>query len=859
MSKTQKERQARRQLRDEQPLIPLKYQHMVAILTIFLSLIIFFRSVIFTEKTFLGSDAIAYHSWSTVMNDAKEQGIFPLWNPYIFCGMPAYASLTFGGERLFDISSIMLVKTSRVFQYLMLDSPVGSVIFYYFIFGIGMYLFTFSKLNNKIASLIASLGSMYSTYIIMWIMINHNTKIFVMAFFPFILLIIDKLRIKFDWKYALLLVILFHFLFSPAHVQMIFYSILALGIYFLVLLAHALMKKKNQFKNFGITNWKSTLRTGAVVTIAAVIAFTMDADKYLSVLEYNPYSIRGSAPIVKQAGTDTKTQEGGLGYDYATSWSFSPGEMMTFIIPSWYGFGWHEYRGKFTIQPVRVNTYWGLQPFVDGPPYMGIAILFIAVIGFIRNRKDSFVQFLAITIVFSMLVAFGREFSIVYDLMYNYFPTFNKFRVPSMILVLVQISVPILAAYGISSLMDRSTGINPVTEKKWKYSVFGLAGLLVLAFIGRSIFEDIYTGFFPIKRVGMYIARAIGTGQNEVVKEFYDFVINSVMTDLYVALALLIIVLGAFWMYLKGSLKFSTLSIILIVVVVADLWRVDFKPMEPKEQSSQNSIFATPEYVKFLQQDKSLYRTLTFIDGNPPYDNTLAYWRVQNAYGYHGAKIRAYQDMVDVAGLDNPLVWQLMNVKYIISNKPDSSGILELIYNGSDRKVYRNRIAATRAFFVNKYETTSSMDILNKMATMSFNPWDVAYLMENTTLNIEAPRAGASVEYVRYGIQDLELKATATGNNLMFLSEAYYPNGWKAFIDGRETPIYRLDYLFRGIVVPSGTHKVEMKFEPRGFYLGKNLSFTVNLLILAGFAGVGYTWWRKHKTAVPSVVYNEKC
>jgi hypothetical protein len=212
--------------------------------------------------------------------------------------------------------------------------------------------------------------------------------------------------------------------------------------------------------------------------------------------------------------------------------------------------------------------------------------------------------------------------------------------------------------------------------------------------------------------------------------------------------------------------------------------------------------------------------------------------------------MRAYQDVVDVVGLRNPVLWQLMNVKYIISNQPDSTAFLGLAFDGKDRKVYVNRLVYPRAFFVNRYEVTGALEILNKIARQEFNPRVVAYFVDDPKLQIEPPSPLNTVEFLRYGIQDLTLKVTASGNNLLFLSEAYYPEGWKAFLDGNEIPIYRLNYLFRGVVIPRGTHTLEMRFEPQGFFLGKNLSLGANIVILVGLASVGFQKWRKRSKAL---------
>jgi len=841
MSKTAKERPTAPRtgpVRDEAPLIPLKYQHLAAILVLFISLVVFFNQIVFNGKTFLGADTIASHSWDTILKEAESQGVFPLWNPYIFCGFPGYASLTFGGTRIFDISSTILGYGVTVLHYMFLAPPEGWVLGFYLIFGVGMYFFTYSKVQQKLASLIAALGAMFSMYIISWVPAGHNTKIAVMAFFPFIFLVIEKLREKFDWKLAILLVVLLHFSFLPSHIQMIFYMYLALGVYFAYYLVRTLIRKED---------WKSILRTGLVFAAATVIALGMDADKYLSVWEYNPYSMRGSNPAVQAPGSE-KTVEGGLAYDYATAWSFGVGEVVTFFVPSWYGFGSTTYQGPLTNnQPIQQVFYFGPEPWTESPQYMGIVILVFAIIGFVRNRKNPFVQYLGLTCLFSLLVAFGKEFPLLYDPMFKYFPMFNKFRGPSMILTLVQILVPMLAAYGIASLIsNRTQSIPPSTEKKWKYVLAGLGVFFALGIFVPGFYKSIYSEFIPIQMV----AKKFGSNQ-KVIDLLYEFFNDKVATDFLFAFGFLFVAFGAIYRYLHQRLSLTALGAILLVVVVADLWRIDFQPMDPRPRTDQKDIFTPPDYVRYLQQDTTLFRVLLFENGQPPYDNKLAYWKIQSAYGYQGAKMRRYQDIDDVAGIGNPLVWQLMNVKYIISNTPDSSQILSLVYNGPQYKVYANRAYVPRAFFVNRYEVLPGLDILKKMQSMSFAVRDVAYLTDNPTLNIDPPKEGASAEYVKYGLQDLELNVTATGNNLLFLSESYYPNGWNAYLDGNEIPIYRLDYLFRGVVVPAGTHKLVMKFEPKSFYAGKKISLGINVVLIGVLLFAGYDY-RKKKNSVKS-------
>jgi len=870
MSKSQKDRgrpsdaggrASGRQADEEKALIPPKYQHAVAVALLFLSIILFFNQIIFGGKTFVDTDIIASHAFDTFLADAKKEGVFPLWNPYTFCGMPGYASLTVSGERVFDLTGEILNKASQLFSYIILNPPSGWVYFFYFIFAGGMYLFTYQKLKSKFAAFLASFAATFSTYIIIWAMVGHNTKIAVIAFLPYLFFTVEKLRDRFSLPLALLLVLLIHFSFLPSHVQMIFYVYSALGIYLLFYLIKSFLKKKEEVEGAPArSGWVPIVRTGLVLALAGALAFAMDADKYLSVWEYGPYSIRGSNPIletVQQGGA--KTVAGGLDYDYATSWSFAPGEMMTWLVPSWYGFGYQKYSGAFSDnRETMMNFYWGPQPFTHAPQYMGLIVLLLAIFGFVINRRDPFVQFLGVTILLSLLIAFGKEFPIVYDLMYRYFPMFNKFRIPSMILVLVQIFVPILAAYGIVSIVKEREQLRGAALQRWKkYILLGLGASIVVclglnvlyeSFLSRQAIQNMFssvTGYgLPRDRVVDYVYRQIPP---QISSELVTHVAKLVTTDLYMAIALLMVALGSLYYFIQGRMRLTMFSILLFFTIGVDLWRVDYKPMDPKDRSSWREVFQKTDYVTFLQMDSTLFRVLQLRDGQPFYDNSLAYWRIQDAYGYQGAKMRAYQDVLDVVGLNNSLIRDLMNIKYIIPDKTDSSAGLGLVYNSAQKKVYANLSVLPRAFFVNRYEVSDALGILSKIRDKAFDPRDVVFFQEDPKLQVEPPHPAATAEFLSYGIQDMELKVTTSGNNLLFFSETYYPEGWKAFIDGKETPIYRADYLFRAVLVPPGMHKLEVKFKPTGFYLGKNLSLFANLLVIGALAFFGFDRWMKRK------------
>ncbi|MFZ1979103.1 MAG: hypothetical protein WAV76_14205, partial [Bacteroidota bacterium] len=496
----------------ERPLIPNKYQHPAAIAIIYISILIFFHAMVFDGKVYQSSDSLPV--WETFMKEVQQEGSIALWNPYLFCGMPGYAALMYPVVQSFDITTHVWEWVGRdKLSFLFLkERSSGSSLIFYLVYGIGMYLLAYRFFKRKSIAVLIALMAMYGTYTALYIMIGHTTKLAVLSWFPYVFLIVDKLREKFNIFLAFLLPVFVRLMLQSAHMQFLFYIYFALSVYFLFFLVRALRKKEN---------WKNVLASGAIFLLATGLAFLMGATLHFSTLEYNPYSIRGSNPIQNTALTSpTKTIGGGLDYDYATNWSFSPGEIMTFFIPSWYGFGPLPYQGPLTQnQLVKLYLYWGPQPSVDGPQYMGIIALVFAIIGFYRNRREPLVQYMGGIIVFSLLVSFGKEFSFVYDLMYHYCPIFNKFRVPSMILMLVQFFTPILAGYGILSFLpEDKKSFTPVQIKQWKYIFVGIAGLFLIVLLGGDLFKDVYQSFFPLQEVGKSLSHTYGQLNSEVVE-----------------------------------------------------------------------------------------------------------------------------------------------------------------------------------------------------------------------------------------------------------------------------------------------------------------------------------------------------
>ncbi len=822
MGKQPNKRRADRKIAQEKPLVPEKYETPILIALIIILLIVFLHQAFFQGKVFISSDINASRSLQPFLDRANKEHVFPLWIPYVFSGMPSFASLLTGGTRAYDIIPYVWGLVDQAIATILINKDVGWVLVYYFIFGIGLFLLMRRLGLSKFASFFGATATLFAMYIIIWIMVGHNTKIAAMAFFPFILLLVMDLIQKFRWSYLLALIVAIHLQFQSTHIQMIFYSYLAIGLYLIFALIRNIARKEN------VTG---TIRSGVLLLAASAVAFVMSADLYFSVYQYTKYSIRGASPLV-QSSSETTQKGGGLDYQYATSWSFGPGEMLTFFIPSYYGFGDVTYSGPVTNdQTVHIVGYFGPEPFTDAPQYMGVIVLLLAFIGFIKNRKKPFVLFSLVMIVISLLIAFGKEFPILYNLMFYHLPYFNKFRAPSLILVLVQIFVPILAAFGIDTVIKAREDSSILPAKKllvWT-GIFG--GLIILTAIFQGAIKDSYVSMAQANAAKIAYWNHLTEPQVDQLV-IPQILFPKMINDLYVSLIICLLTTGLIYLFVQRKVTSVVFGAALTVILLFDLWRVDYQPMRMSSPRVQKEQFATPDYVQFLESHPGLYRVLPLQGGQPTTSNDLAYYGIQDASGYSGAKLRIYQDMLDVDGLTNPNVMRLLDIKYIITDRPDSA-YGKIVFTGS-RIVEENDNILPRAFFVDNYKVGSGLEILSSLRDGAFDPGKTAYFMTDPHLTIQPPDAGASIKFLDYKLQSMKMQVTATGNNLMVLSEVYYPAGWEAYIDGKKAEIHRVDYFLRGIFVPKGTHQIDLRFVPNVYYLGRSLSLASNGIIALG-------------------------
>ncbi len=789
--------------------IPLWTHHpdWTAIGILFVLLIIFFNSVMFTNKTLLPPDAIASRSFGPFIHDALKRGIYPLWNPYIFGGMPSFASLS--SAPYMDVIGMIIYGIIWIFKLVIPLTDFTRIFVNYLLFGGFVYLLLRTKKLLPSVALFSSIAMIFMPQVIAYAAFGHNTKLGSAVLIPLLFLLVDRLLEKQNLLFFSLTGLAVGLQLLRAHVQICFYTEFMIGIYFIYWIILELKDKKN---------WGRILRGTGLLIGALVTGVLVSAVLNLSVWEYSHYSIRGTA--------------GGLAYHYATNWSFPPSEILTYFIPSFMGFGG--------------QTYWGPMPFTDFPLYFGLITFLMAGLALIlkRNRTTWFFTILAII---TLIISFGKYFPLFYGPMFKFFPFFNKFRAPKMIQILFEFSMVVLAAYGLQGIIDSCTNIKDTEFKKVKQYLLAFGSVVGVLFLILLLGKSAYFGW------------ASKAGQ----ARFTAY--NKALSDGFKAVIYFVISAGVILAVLKKRMNRQLFPFVLMALLVVDLWIVDQKFVKPKPKAEEKTYFTETPEVKYLKSRKGLFRILPVGDQRTP--NWYMYHKIQNVSGYQAAKIRIYQEFMDAFDMPNGFlkkylkiekghyVWKnpsevsarelqnqqiflkLMNVRYILTpySLPDTT--LRLVfpprYRGNNA-VFEYKGFLPRIFFPKEtISVKGKKTILNFMASGQFDPKKTAIIEEKPPWQV-VPSDSNHAEIVSYDIHKIEINAEIKTPSIMVISEIYYPAGWKAFVDGHNVKIYKTDYVLRSIFLKPGHHKIEFVFKPRMIRLGLTLSGITFFLLLTG-------------------------
>lgn len=806
--------------------IPEKFQTIALIGIILVIFLVYFSPMYFGDQTIQSGDIITSKSLTSYVD--QERDGYTLWYPYIFGGMPAYALAV--DFKWFNLIYVGIRVVRDIFSSFF-AAEYAMWTFYLLLLAINSFFLINYLTKNKLIALFGGVSTSFSTGIILFLFIGHVTKLTALDFFPLIFLILLKFREKIKLRDFALLTIALQLSVQGWHVQIIFYTLFAIGIFFLFYLIRAIVIKNND-------KLKQTIKSGLSFAAAFLIALIIQSDNLSQIYLYNEYSTRGSESIIDNSmGVDPKTAESEF-YKYATNWSFSPEEISTFFIPSFYGSGKSKFAGELTQgREIELNTYFGQMDFVDLPMYMGILVIIFGLFSIYLNWKKPLVKYLTILIVLSLLISFGRNFSVLYDLMFYHFPFFDKFRVPSMILVLVQLAFPILASLGLKSFLDEKNSNNITLEKIIKNSAIIFSALFVFSLVFSGALQDYIGNRFASSEKGQQLIRYF----NQYNFDIAQIAKSMFSSDVMAAAGILSVSFWLLLLYYKNKITSSLLLLLLTGFTLFDLIRIDNRGATYVTDQNIDQIFEQPSYIKVIkaQQNDEPYRILNIkkdgsygsLNHNSNYN---AFFLEQDMYGYSAIKPRAFQDYMDIVGPINSTLWNMLNVKYIIASQETIFPGLELIAKVEDDFIFENKRAMQRAFFVDSLMTGKPIDFMRLVGENQIFPHEVALVDEE--IIIDAPDSSASVQIIEYKDENITLNVNASGNNFLFLGDTYYPHGWSAYIDGSETKIYRTNHAFRGIIVPPGKHEIQFIYAPVSFTVSKYLALIFSSLILILFA-----------------------
>jgi len=459
---------------------------------------------------------------------------------------------------------------------------------------------------------------------------------------------------------------------------------------------------------------------------------------------------------------------------------------------------------------------------------MGIIIFFLAVVAVVIDRS-TFVKILGTVSLVTLFMSFGRHLPFLSNLLLNYLPGFNKFRVPAMILVIVQFSAVILAGFGLRAIIEKRNDPKSKFFPNLQKTLYAFLIIFVLFFILQNNLQK--NGFVKDGDASRYSAQQL--------KQLKAVRAEKMQTDGIQTGLMLLVVMGLTLLYGNKKLGKYPYLLLVMIIVILDLSLVDKRFLQDiTPQKVIDKTYSKTQADAFLEKDKEVFRIYPLAREFG--QNQWAYFN-QTIGGYHGAKLKRYQEIIDNClnyEFQNriPINWNIVNMlnaKYVIF--PDQLPLENLEYAFYDRKqkqtIYKNTTYLPRAWFVNNVEKIEKKeDIWKRLNQQQFDPATMA-IVEKDVPAVKSP-GNSSVSLTDFGLHNLNFDVKTDSTAFLTISEVYYPAGWKAYVDGKETEIFATNYILRGIVVPAGEHKIEMIFAPPVYKLSLKLSLIGSLLTI---------------------------
>ncbi|HIF48345.1 MAG TPA: hypothetical protein EYQ68_00365 [Cytophagales bacterium] len=757
-------------------------------------LIILYEMIFFNQVASSG-DSVArepINQWSREYRSEHDE--IPAWNSNLFSGMPSLGSYVITNYG--PINTAILTMFNKGITYGLL----------FFIAGLGVYLLLKRLKLSEIPALFGAITYAITPYQIGLINAGHGNKIIAISYFPWIFLAIYNLFYNRNMFGILTLALMSALQLWSNHPQMVYYSWMIIVFFW---------SWKYLSNKVGVDENKNIGRTSFFILLGLFLSLVVVADPYYSVFEFQQYSDRGAASVLDKT-TQTQT---GVKWKYATQWSFEPYELISFIYPYFYGLQ------NFPSRNVKSIAYWGGMQFTQSTHYFGIIVILMALIGVLIKKPDSFQLYLWTTSLLILFVGFGSHLSILFSPLFYWAPFFSKFRVPSMIYGFLPFTFGILGAIGLNNLMDfiKKGEISNLINKKISVAFFSIIFLTLIYFLfGNTIVSFVKSG-----ETAQYsqAARLIRI-------ELFE-------KGMILALFLLISSFVAIWMAIKKRISTTALGIIIITLLVADLYIVNDDFMNLARKKDIGKQFQSNKITEYLLKDKANFRIFPADDFS---SNWYGYFGLSSIGGYRPVKLRNYQDLIDVKGFSNPQVLNMLNVKYVLTQKKINNSDFKLIENV--KGVYENLNVLPKAWIIGKIKNVSTQkESLMETLLNKFDPSTSAIVFNYQGDPIPENAVGDVVINSK-NENEIHLTSKSKTGGLLVLSEIYFKPGWSAFINGKEVPIYQTNHVLRSINIPIG--ETNIIFSYNRDHLNKITYLSRSSLIIIIF-GLGLLFWKENK------------
>lgn len=811
---------------------PARRQHGICIGLLFAAAVIFYVPYHLDGLSFIGHDVIQWRAGAESISDARERfDEEPLWASNMFSGMPAYV---ISHARQFPHLDRIVLRALD-FMY-----PVAE----YLVMLLGAYTLFILLGFRPLSAVIGALMIGFTTYIPIIVAAGHHTKFVAYAFMPWVAAGYAMITRHPRWRWigvaVFLLALSLHL--KQSHPQVTYYFFYLMAAWWLLDVVRAVRADRGRI---------AAQSTGLLV-LAGVVAVLAVIQPYWAILEYSPHSIRGSSGVESSTGLDI---------DYAFVWSQGWGELLTLVIPDLYG---------------GSEAYWGPKPMTGGPHYFGAISLLLLLIGLVRGRHELKWLFFGVGTL-ALMFSLGKHFPLLNETMFAIVPGFDKFRTPEMWLIVTVFGFTLVALTGIEWMTDRLPEIGGKGTLRELYLplglVVGFALLMAVAAPALLSFEkpgeqqQIAGQIAQQAQVSADDPRAVRAAEQyvreELVPERKDRASgDAIRLLIFVALGAGLITAGVL-----GKLPFTIAVMGLVLLTAVDLMTVGSRyineqglvpsGVEPVEviESSRRPLDTFLEDAVTTEEGWS-YRVLPLLDN--PFNNAIPAYFYPSVGGYTGAKIGRYQDVIDRAlftgdfGINVGLL-RMLNVRFVTHNAELPIPGFQVAHRDERGVVNEMSGVLPKAFFVDSVATVSSPDEALAFVAGGFDPAEVAVVEAEGSMTVSSV-SGTSVRVTTYRPRLIELETNSGGDGFLVLSEIYYEPGWRAFVDDAEVPIYRTNYILRGIEVPGGSRRVRFEFNPTSYTVGQPIATAANILMwLLVIGAVGVTVRSRRRGEAESV------